>query len=152
MPLRSARPALAAGLAIGLLAIGGCTTDDPSEGGFFGGVVGLASGWYARNAEDRERLLKAQRARQRELEARRERTEAERREVNADVEARRREAGEVTEEMRELGDEARWLRVGMDLTERERMQVEEDIGAVELELLRLRLRRGTAPADRTGGP
>ena len=57
----------------------------------------------------------------------------------------------VTEEMRDLGDAARRLQAGVALMERQRLQVEEDIGAVELELLSLRHRRGTAPTDRTGG-
>lgn len=47
----------------------GCaTTDDPREGGFFGGVQGISSGAYERRAQEREENLAKMRAMQKELE------------------------------------------------------------------------------------
>lgn len=48
--------------------VAGCvSTDDPKEGGFFGGVQGLSSGAYERRAQEREDNLAKMRAMQNEL-------------------------------------------------------------------------------------
>ncbi|WP_321528294.1 hypothetical protein [Sedimenticola selenatireducens] len=52
-----------------LLLTGCVTTDDPREGGFFGGVHGISSGSYERRAQEREENLAKVRAMQKELEA-----------------------------------------------------------------------------------
>ncbi len=36
-----------------MLLVGGCTSDDPSKGGFFGGLAGLGSGSYEQRIADR---------------------------------------------------------------------------------------------------
>lgn len=52
------------------LLLAGCvTTEDPHEGGFFGGVHGITSGAYERRAQEREENLAKMRAMQKELEA-----------------------------------------------------------------------------------
>lgn len=43
----------------GLLLAGCATTEDPHEGGFFGGVYGLGSGAYDRRIEERQQNLNA---------------------------------------------------------------------------------------------
>lgn len=50
--MRLKGPAVVAGL---LLA--GCVTDDPNQGGFIGGIAGIANGTYARNVEVRQQRL-----------------------------------------------------------------------------------------------
>ncbi|PTE12378.1 hypothetical protein C9427_02000 [Mesorhizobium helmanticense] len=49
---------LAIALAVeALLLLGGCNTTDPRQGGFFGGVGGIASGEYDRRIAERQDRL-----------------------------------------------------------------------------------------------
>lgn len=55
---------------LSIVLLTGCaTTDDPREGGFFGGVHGISSGAYERRAQEREENLAKMRAVQKDLEA-----------------------------------------------------------------------------------
>ena len=40
-----------------MVSVGGCNTTDPNQGGFFGGVAGLASGSYAKGTEEKRVAL-----------------------------------------------------------------------------------------------
>lgn len=55
--MRYDRLVLALAVAGGLLATAGCTTNDPKQGGFFGGVGGMASGNYDDRVSQREASL-----------------------------------------------------------------------------------------------
>jgi len=46
--------------------LAGCATDDPSRGGFFGGLIGLGSGAYEARVADQTAALKAEELRYRE--------------------------------------------------------------------------------------
>lgn len=50
------------GIATAMLLLG-CTSDDPNEGGFFGGLVGLGSGAYQDRVADETAALSAEQAR-----------------------------------------------------------------------------------------
>jgi chromosome segregation ATPase len=52
-----------------LLGASACTDDDPSRGGFFGGVSGLSSGKYDRQTQERRDTLSAEQQRNRQLHA-----------------------------------------------------------------------------------
>jgi hypothetical protein len=65
------------GLAAGQLS--GCaTSDDPREGGFVNGIIGLGGGGYQRRLDEREAILSAERAEQRRLAIEQQEVEAER--------------------------------------------------------------------------
>ena len=60
------RPILAVAAILGIAA---CTNDDPSRGGFFGGVSGLSSGTYDRQTQQRRDELTAEQQRNQQLQA-----------------------------------------------------------------------------------
>ncbi|MFP4154884.1 MAG: hypothetical protein ACLFSG_04230 [Halothiobacillaceae bacterium] len=65
----NSRIGMVSGLAC-ILLLGGCaTSDDPREGGFFGGVSGISSGAYDERVRTREERLAALRAAQQDLAA-----------------------------------------------------------------------------------
>lgn len=49
-----------------VLIVGGCAADDPGEGGFFGGLIGLGSGSYERRIADRTEAWKSEETRYQE--------------------------------------------------------------------------------------
>ena len=50
-----------------MLALAACNTTDPDQGGFFGGLGGLASGSYERDTQARRQGLAAEQARNQQL-------------------------------------------------------------------------------------
>ena len=56
-------------VAVALLGVAACTDDDPSRGGFFGGVSGLSSGTYARQTQQRRDTLATEQRRNQQLQA-----------------------------------------------------------------------------------
>jgi hypothetical protein len=50
-----------------MLALAACNTTDPDQGGFFGGLGGLASGSYERDTQARRQALAAEQARNQQL-------------------------------------------------------------------------------------
>lgn len=65
---KTAKPARALVLGLGLLVLGGCASStDPREGGFFGGVQGLGSGAYDARLKERDDRLATLRETQAEL-------------------------------------------------------------------------------------
>jgi DNA repair exonuclease SbcCD ATPase subunit len=51
------------------MSLAACTSDDPSRGGFFGGVGGLSSGTYERQTQARRDALAAEQQRNQQLQA-----------------------------------------------------------------------------------
>jgi chromosome segregation ATPase len=84
-----------------VLCLGGCaTSDDPREGGFVSGVVGLASGGYEKRVDDRERRYGAERGEQRRLMAEAEALERERMKVKRELQQADRRLAAVESKMR----------------------------------------------------
>lgn len=82
------RPIIMACGLIASLSLGGCVTDDPSKGGFLGGVAGLVSGSYDKRLETQKNTLEEHK--QRQAEAERANTE-----LKAQLAAREREAQQL---------------------------------------------------------
>jgi DNA repair exonuclease SbcCD ATPase subunit len=69
-------------LAISLTwALAACTTTDPNQGGFFGGMGGLLSGNYERETQARRDALAAEQARNRDLRAQAAASQSERQQI-----------------------------------------------------------------------
>lgn len=52
-----------------LISLAACTNDDPSRGGFFGGISGLGNGTYDRQSQQRRDALSAEQQRNQQLQA-----------------------------------------------------------------------------------
>ncbi len=63
------------------LTLAACNTTDPDQGGFFGGIGGLASGSYERDTQARRDALAAERARNQQLRDQASASQAERQQV-----------------------------------------------------------------------
>lgn len=96
------------------LSLGGCVTDDPSKGGFLGGIAGLTTGAYDKRLETQKNTLEEHKQRQAEAE----RANAE---LKAQLAAREREAQQLKAQTASLDREiaktnARLQRLGGDAT------------------------------------
>jgi chromosome segregation ATPase len=69
----------------GLVGVAGCNTTNPKEGGFFGGVGGMASGAYDQRIEERQASLNRLRAAEAELSGERQSLEAQERARQAEI-------------------------------------------------------------------
>ena len=131
----SIRTGITSCVLVTLLLAGCATSDDPREGGFFGGVQGLSSGAYADRVSTREARLTALRETQRELSNERTTLEQSRQEAKRTVSEERgrlarlqkdqsrleREAGQLAanqgsqdQRITELQERLEALRKGMD--------------------------------------
>lgn len=78
--------------------VSACATDDPSKGGFFGGLVGLSSGSYSEDLEGRKARLEALKQRQAEAEKLN-------KELKAQLETREEAAQRLTSEVQGMDGE-----------------------------------------------
>ncbi|MCW5744967.1 MAG: hypothetical protein KIT36_02045 [Alphaproteobacteria bacterium] len=93
------KPILVVALVLGAAA---CTNDDPSRGGFFGGVSGLSSGTYDRQTQARRDTLAAEQQRNQQLQADAARTGAERQQVAGEKAALQRQNAALNSEIARL--------------------------------------------------
>jgi chromosome segregation ATPase len=89
-------------VAAALLGASACTDDDPSRGGFFGGVSGLSSGKYERQTQERRDTLSAEQQRNRQLHADAARASDDRRQVASERAALQRQNAALNSEIARL--------------------------------------------------
>jgi len=93
------KPILAAITVLGLAA---CTDDDPSRGGFFGGVSGLTSGKYERQTQARRDTLSGEQQRNQELQSDAARAGAQRQQVASERAALQRQNAALSSDISRL--------------------------------------------------
>lgn len=89
-------------VAAALLGLAACTNDDPSRGGFFGGVSGLSSGTYERQTQARRDTLSAEQQRNQQLQTDAARTGAQRQQVASERAALERQNAALGAEINRL--------------------------------------------------
>lgn len=85
-----------------LLGVTACTSDDPSRGGFFGGMSGLSSGTYERQTQARRDALAAEQQRNQQLQADAQRAGSQRQQVAAERAALQRQNAALNNEIARL--------------------------------------------------
>ncbi|TWT08837.1 lipoprotein [Reyranella sp. CPCC 100927] len=87
---------------IAVLGLAACTDDDPSRGGFFGGVSGLSSGKYERQTQARRDTLGAEQQRNQQLQSDAARANAQRQQVASERAALQRQNAALGSEITRL--------------------------------------------------
>jgi len=87
---------------VAILGIAACTNDDPSRGGFFGGVSGISSGTYDRQTQQRRDTLAAEQERNQQLQADAARAGAQRQQVASERAALQRQNASLNSEISRL--------------------------------------------------
>ena len=85
-----------------LQAVAACTNDDPSRGGFFGGMSGLSSGTYDRQTQQRRDALAAEQRRNQQLQADAAQAGAQRQQVASERAALQRQNAALNSEITRL--------------------------------------------------
>jgi len=88
--------------AAALLGLAACTDDDPSRGGFFGGVSGLSSGKYERQTQARRDTLSAEQQRNQQLQSDAARASAQRQQVTSERAALQRQNAALSSDISRL--------------------------------------------------
>jgi len=130
-----------------LLGAGCETTDDPSKGGFFGGMHGLSSGAYERRTQEREARLQQLRDAQADLEAEHAALEDDVDQGRARIARQERKLERLRGEVDALVDNVERIRIGSS-TERARMEERRRrLAQLESDLQRLERERGMPGSD-----
>jgi len=92
-----------------VLLSGGCVTDDPKQGGFIGGVIGLSSGNYQRNVEERQTRLAAIQSIGRDLTAEQQQLKAKNASLQMRIKAQQNALKRLDAEVAKLEQDARQI-------------------------------------------
>ena len=113
-----------------LMLLAGCATDDPSRGGFFGGLIGLGSGTYEARAADQTAALEAQEVRYRE-------EIDDNKRLDGAVREREAEASDLKRQLASLRQEIDDLDVEIAALQREETTTQDEVAKAEADVASL---------------
>lgn len=127
-----------------LAVLAGCESNDPRQGGFFGGIAGLASDKYDARVREREARLAVVRGQGQELTAESTQLETANAALADKISVQERRLGELQRDIAALESDTKKLRLQKASQEQERAELAAKIASVKSEIEVLRKRTATA--------
>ncbi len=128
-----------------------CVSDDPRQGGFFGGVLGLSNGTYDKRIADRQQSLASVRNTQQELQTENARLQRQKRASISEIKRAQRQLASVRRENRSIRNNIAELRRSNKITSQQAQKMSNDARRLEqsIETQSSRLSRAQRNNDAT---